>query len=404
MKVVHISTYKDGGAGIAAYRIHSALLHSGIDSSFLIKWPSEISSEYEATYQCEPYYPLSYKISKKLGIANDDLYNKKIKKYSNNFNIATLPIAPFRVEDHPLVKEADIVHLHWVADFINYPTFFKNIKQPIVWTLHDINPLKGIFHFVYDQINNSQHMGDLDKKALSIKIESIQAKQDIHICCPSKWMANNVANSLTLKKYPCHIIPNSLDLLNNPVLDKREAKREIGLTEGLKTFLLIGTDLSNKAKGYPIAISALNHIKEKFNLITVGQNTDNITLNSNIHHFHFQNISNISILNQIYSATDLTILPSLEDNLPNVMLESFINGTPVVSFTNGGMAEHINTGENGILVNTINEENLQNAIVDFLNGKYCFDNSEIRKYAIDTFAQEIQIKKYIQLYREILDK
>ncbi|MDR2993391.1 MAG: hypothetical protein LBV11_06090, partial [Bacillus cereus] len=92
------------------------------------------------------------KISRKLNIDNVTLHKKKLDKLEGKYEIASIPFSSYRLENHPLIKEADIIHLHWIADnFLNYPTFFKNIKQPIVWTLHDINPFRGIFHFDGDK-------------------------------------------------------------------------------------------------------------------------------------------------------------------------------------------------------------------------------------------------------------
>ena len=177
MKVVHISTSKHGGAGIAAFRIHEALNKFGeIDSYFLQRTDNDdiVNKTYQIKAEIKKENFLS-KIKRRLNLTNDLEYRNKRNEInkSRNFEIATFPESSFRIEDHPLIKDADIIHLHWVADFLNYPTFFKRIKKPIVWTLHDMNPFQGLFHYKNDEINNEETFGDFNKKILKEKIKSI---------------------------------------------------------------------------------------------------------------------------------------------------------------------------------------------------------------------------------------
>lgn len=403
MKVVHISTYKNGGAGIAAYRLHLGLLEKGVDSSFIIKSPAEVTSFDKNTYVCEPYYPFTYKIKKRLRLANDDLFWEEIKKHPIDYDIVTLPIAPFRIENHPLIQEADIIHLHWVSDFINYPTFFQKVDKPIVWTLHDLNTFSGIFHYQTDLKRNNQALASVDNKALRIKNKSLNKKKNITIVTPSEWlMALSKASSL-LSKFRHYTIANGMDIPQQ--IDRKDAKLKLGLYNNKKTILFIANEIGSYRKGFDLLIKAINNISQTdFNIISVGQGIEQIAFQFNSKHLHYDRIDNRSELNNIYSAADVTILPSREDNLPNVMLESLSNGTPVISFSNGGMAEHIKTGFNGILVKGINYEALSARITDFINEKYTFDSGAIREYAINEFSDTKQTKAYIQLYRNILNQ
>lgn len=403
MKIVHISAAATGGAGIAAFRIHLGLSdQEGVSSSFVQKFKVTDKLIGKNVFQCQPYYPLSYRLKKKFHLAEDDLYRKEIDKYPLNYEIVTLPTAPFRVENHPMVKEADIVHLHWVADFLNYPTFFESIKQPIIWTLHDMNPFQGIFHYEEDTINNKDTLGILDNDILTKKINFIHKKDNIVIVTPSGWLKNKSENSRTFKQYPHLLIPYGLDFDLYPLLNRQSEKDKLSINNGKKTILFVAHFIQVHRKGFDLLQQAINNLGiTDFNLISVGGKR--IEVNDNINHIHFDHIDEVSMLNMIYSAADVTVLPSREDNLPNVMLESLANGTPVISYRNGGMAEHIRSGENGILVNQISAEALSNEIKKFLSDKYSFASAEkIREYTLTHLNKEIQSQRYIQLYKEIL--
>ena len=73
-------------------------------------------------------------------------------------------------------------------------------------------------------------------------------------------------------------------------------------------------------------------------------------------------------LAQAYSAADLVVLPSLEDNQPNILLEAMACGTPVVSFAIGGMVDVIKDGVNGRLVRPFDIAALAQAIFDLTHG------------------------------------
>jgi glycosyltransferase involved in cell wall biosynthesis len=408
MKIVHISTsISGGGAAIAAFRLHQNLMkHADIESDMLQRFYIEDKefAQDNNIYTANTSRSIITRVRKKYNLHTEHFNWVELNKHPKNYDIATFPTTSYRLEDIPMVKDADIIHLHWVAEFLNYPTFFRNVKQPIVWTLHDINPFMGMFHFECDERANEEPFGKLNEEIRKRKIKSINKKDNIYIVCLSEWMKKKSQSSLAFKRYPHLLIPNGLDLTKYPSVDRTQAKIEAGVNNGLKTLLIIGANLNSNAKGFPIALEAINGINKDINLVTVGSGGEAIKTNDNIHHIHFSHINDISKLNSIYTAADLTVLPSREDNLPNIMLESMINGTPLVSFTNGGMAEHINTGVNGILTNEISSKALGKNINDFLDNKYTFDSEKIRQYAIDHFSEQSQTEKYISLYKEILNK
>lgn len=410
MKVVHIATMLKGGAGIAALRIHQSLLDyaPGVTSFFIQKDPVIDSNDIKRNiYQCTHYHNLYYKIVNKLGLKSyltqEGIFRRIISKYPKNYEIATLPLSYYPIEDHPIIKDADIIHLHWIGDFINYPSFFKKIKQPIVCTTHDPNPFLGIFHYEGDVLRNPGNLRKLEDKAIGIKYKYTHTHNNIHIACPSEWVKQKSETSYVLDDFPHYYIPYGIEEKNYPLLDKIVLKEEFKINNGKKTILFIAFDIQLPRKGLDLLIDAVNRIDpSKFNLISVGHG-NKISINSKINFQHYENIQDISELNKIYAAADVTIVPSREDMFNQVMLESLMNGTPVISFSNGGMAEHIKTGKNGILIDEISSQSLQFEIENFLNDKYSFEEPHIiRNYPVTTLNNQIQAKRYTELYNKIL--
>jgi len=405
MKIVHISTSIRGGAGIAAFRLHQSMMNNPDIQSDLVQrfCLDDEFRKINNVHFAQTGRSLIIRALKKYNIHAEHYHWETLNNHPHNYEIATFATTSYRLEQLPVVKEADIIHLHWVAEFLNYPTFFKNVKQPIIWTLHDMNPFMGLFHYEGDDMNNKANFGKWDRKVRNTKLRAIHKHSDLHIVCLSEWMKEKSQSSEAFGKYPHYLIPNGLNFSQYPIHDKGIAKKEAKMDNGLKTILFVASGLDVKRKGFDLLINAINTLnRTDFNLISVGG--DRIDVNNKINHIHYNLIEDVAKLNILYSAADITIIPSREDNLPNTMLESFANGTPVMSFTNGGMAEHVKTGVNGILIDKIDSESLVHAIEDFLNNKYIFDNETIRNYAVANFSDTMQIGKYIQLYKDILGR
>lgn len=413
MKIVHITTSTHGGAGIATYRLHESLMQniSEVDSCIVQRSPVSQVDVSKHVDVCTHFHPLSYRIQKRLGVlsyfSEQEYYNKLIGKQSGNYDIVNLPFSYFPIHNHPRVKEADILHLHWTCDFLDYASFFQSVKQPIVWTLHDMYPFMGIYHFQGDKDRNKRtRLDKIDDELSKYKNDFIRAKKDIYIACPSQWMYEKSICSEAFRDYPHQVIANGFDITSYKKIDKAFAKATLNLDNNKKTIFFGADHITQYRKGIDLLISALKQIPEdSYNLISVGngQICSNTSVGDNSYK-HLGFVQSTELLNLIYSAADVTIIPSREDNLPSMMIESMLNGTPVISFSNGGMDEHIKTGYNGILVTEITPESLADSINDYIQDKYTFDSEQIRQYAIDNFNYQKSANSYFNLYKSMLSK
>ncbi len=314
------------------------------------------------------------------------------------YELFSFPETSYRVERHPLVLNADIVHLHWVSGFINYPTFFKAIKQPIVWTLHDMNPMLGGFHYHEDSLNNS-NFKQLESACLAIKTEALRCKSNMQLVTPSKWMSEEAKSRDVLSSFSQKTLLNGLDTDIYKPLDREKCRTELNIPLDKKVLLFVAEDLKNRRKGFDLLLGALELLNDNSSveLVTIG----NASAFKGDGCIHLGMIGDDAQLAKVYAAADLFLLPSREDNLPNVMLEALCCGTPVILFALGGMKEVIDDGRNGYLAPEVGSASLGASINQFLTNGVALERDEIASVARRMFALERQATHYLKLYQDL---
>lgn len=401
MKIVHISSSIDGGAGKAAFRLHKALINYGINSVFIsVGYDSTADKNNHHISIPYPWPSFFEKVLNKIGfpITNGHKNQKKTKGLRGKFEILSFPLTDFKIEDHPELEDADIVHLHWIAGFVNYPKFFKKLKhKKILWTLHDMNPIMGVFHYENDLKTNILYFRELEKEMLNIKIHSLRHSDNVKFICLCSWMKGEVQKREFFKNFQVQVIPNIIDDKFR-YIEKTEAKRTLAINTTKINLLFIADNISNKRKGADLFIEALQLLpnKEELSLILVGRGGIDIDLDIEIKEFNY--VSSNEQLSLIYSAADILVIPSREDNLPNTMVESMFCGTPILSFNIGGMRDHIQNGFNGFLIDAFNVPKLVETISNLPSSIRLFNSRKIRQYAIENFSSEYRVKDYLNLY------
>lgn len=398
MKVVHISSSDSGGAGIAAQRLNKALCDIGVDSRLLCVHKSSGASNVE-----QFKIPLSRKLlyHSRLPIGQNKFF-RHLHDYECSYEAVSFPLALYDISDSEIVKNADIINLHWVGNVLNYPRFFSTVKKPIVWTLHDMNPFMGIAHYIGDCIKN-QKFNKLEDKIEKIKFDAISKSTNLTVVNLCEWMWNYSSNSKMFKTRHHVIIPNSINIETFNIKEKQAARKLLGLPLEEKVLLFCAQSINNQRKGFDLLLEALNYLKHPCTLAIVGS-ADNIIFPKGISMRFFGTVHDELLMSMIYAASDAFILPSREDNLPNTMLESLSCGTPVISFANGGMSDVITNRENGLLV----FEQTGKALADCINQYLSFDDAElfnrneISLKAHEMFNPNKQANAYLSLYRDLL--
>ena len=307
--------------------------------------------------------------------------------------------------------DPDIIHLHNLHGYyLHLPTLFEWLREsgkPVVWTLHDCWAFTGhcaYFDYVgcdrwktmcYDcpqkRAYPSSMLMDCSKSNFVQKKEMFISVPKMQIITPSDWLAGLVKQSY-FKSYPIATIHNGVDLNTFRPL-KSDFREKYGLND--KRILLSVANVWETRKGLDFLLELSDILESSYQIIIVGLSKQQCRrLPSNI--LGIQRTDNLKQLVEIYSAADVFVNPTLEDNFPTTNLEAIACGTPVVTFDTGGSKECIN-GNNGIVV----QENTAGALYDAI--KNLFRNRQGQ--TIDPneifFSKEVFCCKYRCLYDEV---
>lgn len=420
MKVVHLNANDTrGGASIACLSISKALNNDGVKSTVLVQkkyFANSESTQVSHIFLSRILYSIRFMLDY---VSILILTIKKRGRFS-------FPYFGIDLSKHKLVKDADIIHLHWInGGFISLKTLdmLSKLNKPIVWTFHDMWPFTGGCHYSGDCTNyintckncpclKSPGDSDLSNKIFNDK-KRLYANFKFHAVTCSNWLALEVERSSLLKDNPVIAIPNPIDVDVFKPYTKLSSRRKYNLPLE-KTLILFGTmTLGEERKGFKYLREALrllyeNHyeFRNTVELIIFGASTkkelEKIPFKTN----SLGRITNREMLAICYSSADFFVAPSTQDNLPNTVMESLSCGTPVAAFNIGGMPDMIDHKENGFLAQNVNVHSLSEAM------KWLIENTEkkgetLRKNAREKVLQNftsLQIaNEYKQLYQKLLE-
>ncbi len=303
----------------------------------------------------------------------------------------------------------DIIHLHNLHNcYINLPLLFKYIKKQkikTIWTLHDCWAFTGQCPYFElakcDKWKNGCHdcsqinvypVSKVDRTRIMWKLKRkwFTGVEDMTIVTPSEWLAGLVRQAY-LKEYPVKVIHNGIDLnVFHPVESDFRQKHHLE-----DKYILLGVAFGwGKRKGLDVFIELSKRLDERFQIVLVGTN-DKIDkqLPANIISIHKTN--NQQELAEIYSAADLFVNPTREENYPTVNMESIACGTPVLTFNTGGSPE-IPDDKTGYVVDVEDIDEMEKQII-----KICTDNvfsmNDCLKRAY-SFDKTAKFNEYVRLY------
>lgn len=399
MRVVHISTNGNGGAAKAAIRLHLALKLIGVSSTmvFLHNLPESLQD----AYLIPDRIPFHLRVLRRLGLYKfyQDRIDEVKKKIENSFEYISLPYSDYNLEAFSFIRNADIINLHWPPGFIDNKRFFKTFaNKKIVWTVHDMNPFSGIFHYSDDLYKNSANIQILETDSFirKKKLSALEQVKDFKFVCPSLWMISQIEFAKEFSSFRKIHIPYCLDAGIFCIGNKQAQRSILSLPQDKTIFLFVSEDVHNHRKGFDILVEAITKInRSDIVLCAVGKPLSAQVQTGGIPIYYLGSISEEAKMAQIYSACDCFVLPSRQDNLPNVMLEALACGLPVISFKSGGMADVIVNGENGLIADHSSTEELLKMIDTFMLIKGDFDSQLISAKAQLLFDMRKIATRYV---------
>ncbi len=410
MKILHVNTHDiTGGAARAAYRLHQALLAENLDSRMLVQYRK--SDDHTISVVS------SGRVGNALSLIRPALDSFPLFFYRNRSRTLYSPawLPSNRLVEKINLMAPDIVHIHWISDGMARIEDLTRIIPPIAWSLHDMWAFTGGCH------NNQGCEGYLDKcktcKVLGSGGRCILSQwawkrkdrtyariPNLNIIGLSNWMRKRASASKLLSNARIHCLPNPIDTSIYKPFDKDAARKLWNLPRN-KKLVLYGANAAIKDpnKGYALLCKALNKMRHEVELIIFGsskpRNANNLFPKSYYLGYLHDDIS----LATIYNAADVVVVPSLQENLSNVILESTACGMPVVAFDVGGNGDMIEHKKNGYLAKPLDIDDLAEGIKWVLCSKdYRHIRSAAREKALRRFDSRAVAKKYISLYEKIL--
>ena len=397
MKIVILNTSeRTGGAAVAAGRLGKALRQAGIQVDKLIRentWLNRFRFYWE-----------------RLIIFLCNHLNRK------NLFAVSIANTGMDLSGHPLVKDADIIHLHWINQgFLSLKDIEELVKlnKPIVWTMHDMWPCTGICHHARDcekfqMICESCFFLKSKGKDLSTSVFdkklSLYKEANITFVGCSRWLSGKAKKSYLLRDKTVLSIPNPIDTEVYHPMDQDMTRELLGLPSGKRLLLFGALNVTDKRKGIDYLIEALRKIeKQDVELVVFGQAKDDIRglFPVPIHSMGY--LSDESKIVALYNAVDMFITSSLEENLPNTIMESMACGTPCVGFEIGGSPEMIDHKINGYVASYKDASDLANGIRWVLEheDQQALSDACVKKVQ-ENYTEEVVAKQYMALYKRLL--
>jgi glycosyltransferase involved in cell wall biosynthesis len=222
-------------------------------------------------------------------------------------------------------------------------------------------------------------------------------------------MARCATDSVLFRNYRVEVLPNGVDHERFHPVDHAAARSILGLPKN-KKLILFGAGLAtgDKRKGFHLLVDALKRIQLQVNpndyeLVVFGASSGDNSFLMKTHYLgRLQDEISLAL---VYAAADVFVAPSVQDNLPNTVLESLSCGTPVVAFDIGGMPDMIAHKENGYLAHGFDTAELASGLLWVVEGinRWRGLSDEARRTVLHSFTLKCSADRYFRLYEEILE-
>lgn len=404
MNVLHINQSDlVGGAAIAGYRLHHALLKEGVQSTLLVGAKHGESQLVDTVYRRGLIEKILRKgLFKPLGLNYIDL------------------IASFDLSKHPFYQQASVLNLHNLhTGYFNYLAISALTRhKPAVFTLHDMWAFTGHCAYSLDCDRWKHGCGKCPylKSYPEVKMDNtwIEWKlkhwtyqhSNLTIVTPSTWLTDQVKQSV-LNHLPLSHIPNGIDIHLYQPLNPSKCRLQLGIPDDKKVLMFGAEIITDTRKGGDLLHKALQRLPEALKreslLLTLGKG-GSLAETIGIETVSLGYISDEQLKAAAYSAADLFIFPTRNDNLPLMLQESMACGTPMVSFDVGGVPDLVRPGITGYLARPEDVDDMASGIKLLLEDAHLRQtmSENCRAIAVKEYSLALQVSRYRQLYQSLM--
>lgn len=417
MRVLIINTSEiTGGAAVAANRLKEALNNNGVKAKMLVR--DKLTQDITVAELRKSWYRRWCFLWERFVIYCHLHLNRR-----NLFQI-DIANAGTDITKTREFKEADIVHLSWINQGMLSLSNIRKILEshkPVVWTMHDLWPASSICHYArgchgYEaQCGNCQLLpgggsrNDLSASVWRKKHRMLASHSILFVAC-SKWLAAEARKSGLLTGQRVISIPNPIDTRVFRKTDKSEARLQAKLPADKKIILFVSQRVTDKRKGMDHFISALNRmveahpeLRQTTGVAILGGQAEELAQSLPLQAYPMGYVNDERKIVSIYNSADLFVLPSLEDNLPNTIMEAMACGVPCVGFNTGGIPEEIDHMSNGYVAEYKNDADLAKGIHWVLQeADHNLLSQNAQKKVNSAYSQNAVAMKYIEAYNQAM--
>ncbi len=417
MHVLIVNTAeRTGGAAIAANRLLRALNNNGVEARMLVRDRKTDAPEVvniPQSWDLKPKFLWERGVIwlanglKKQGIFQVDIAN-------TGTDITTMNEFQW----------ADVIHLHWVNQgFLSLKNLDRILAsgKPVVVTLHDQWYFTGICHYsggcekYQTQCEKCPMLKgkrkDLARRVFDRKLSMYECRNITFVGC-SRWMADLARKSRLTQGHTVTNVPNAIDTDVFKPMDKQAARMRHNLPTDKKLLLFGAQRITDERKGFSFLTEACEHISMhhptlpgNLGVVVLGGDAEKVKSALPLPVYPVNYLSNEAEIAELYNAVDLFVTPSLQDNLPNTIVEAMSCGVPCVGFNVGGIPEMITHKQDGYVADYCDS-------IDFAQGiSWCLNESRhpslckaARDNALATYSESVATYNYLQVYRSLLNK
>lgn len=310
----------------------------------------------------------------------------------------------------PLSQEVEIWNLHWIAEFLNQPEILPWMASnaPIVWTLHDKAPFSAGWHYSPSSSPIPLVVRLYIDRMLRRKKKTFAQipSRRMTVVSPSKWLARESQHSELLGRFRHEVIPYGVPTGIFTSEGRAKCRQWLGIGNDEFVFGCVSQVVDDPRKNYTAMMGALENlasvIRKPFAVVSVGQGE---WKSPSFKCLNLGTLASERDLAEVYSAMDCFVCPSLEDNLPNTILEAMACGCPTVAFNSGGIPDLVRTGETGWLVEDRSTSGLAGALLQAINQaeeQRAALSANCRATALREYSEDHQARRYRQLFDEML--
>jgi len=411
VRVVHLSLVD----GVASYRLHTGLRRLGVDSTMFV---ARRRRDDPTVTVFQPPMSVASRLRRRFRRMR---ITREFARYraARVFELFTDDRTVHGGDMFAQLPSCDVINVHTLLGVVDYRAFFEAVPRDtlVVRTLHDINFFTGGCHQdagcgrytercgACPQLGSSKER-DLSRRIWERKRDALRMVAPGRLCfvAPSRWVANEAKRSTLLREFPVTVIPLGLDTEIFRPLDRGLARELLGISPDASVVLFVAEPITRVNKGFAVLARALEGLDRVSSLLLLSAGSGKPPSALGVPHMHLGHVGDERMLALVYSAADVFVLPSAEENFPQTALEALACGTPVVASAVGGIPEIVRPGITGLLIPPQDVAALREAVGDLLQApaRRARMAADCRRIALQEYTLEVQAQRYVDLYGTML--